>query len=51
MSQFENVFIVKKANIYFDRQATSRSLIFQDGEHRDMRIRVATGMLHQINIF
>jgi uncharacterized protein YaiE (UPF0345 family) len=38
MSQFENVSIAKEANIYFDGQVTSRSLIFQDGSHKTLGI-------------
>lgn len=31
MSEFNNVTIVKKANVYFDGKVTSRSVIFADG--------------------
>lgn len=31
MSQFDNVSIVKKANIYFDGQVSSRTVLFADG--------------------
>jgi len=34
MSEFNNVSIVKKANIYFDGKVTSRSLIFPDGSRK-----------------
>ncbi len=38
MSMFENVSVVKEANIYFDGQVTSRSVIFQDGSHKTLGI-------------
>jgi len=31
MMAFENVTVVKKANIYFDGKVTSRTIIFSDG--------------------
>jgi len=31
MSQFNNVSVVKKANVYFDGKVTSRAVIFEDG--------------------
>ncbi len=31
MDQFENVTIVKKANMYFDGKVTSRTVLFADG--------------------
>lgn len=38
MSQFNNVSVVRKANIYFDGQVTSRSVIFQDGSRKTLGI-------------
>jgi uncharacterized protein YaiE (UPF0345 family) len=38
MSEFENVSIVREANIYFDGQVTSRSIIFQDGSRKTLGI-------------
>lgn len=38
MSQFDNVSVVRKANIYFDGQVTSRSVIFQDGSRKTLGI-------------
>ena len=38
MSQFENVSVVREANIYFDGQVTSRSVIFQDGSRKTLGI-------------
>lgn len=32
MSEFENVTVVKKANIYFDGAVTSRTIHFESGE-------------------
>lgn len=31
MSQFDNVSVVKKANVYFEGKVTSRAVIFADG--------------------
>ncbi|WP_028589646.1 pyrimidine/purine nucleoside phosphorylase [Paenibacillus massiliensis] len=31
MGQFDNVSVIKKANIYYDGQVTSRTVILQDG--------------------
>lgn len=36
MDQFENVTIVKKANIYFDGKVTSRTVLFQDGTKKTL---------------
>ena len=31
MTKFENVNLIKQANIYFDGKVTSRTAVFQDG--------------------
>jgi uncharacterized protein YaiE (UPF0345 family) len=38
MSQFDNVSVVREANIYFDGQVTSRSIVFQDGSRKTLGI-------------
>ncbi len=38
MSQFSNVDIVKKANIYFDGKVTSRTVLFADGTKKTLGI-------------
>ncbi len=38
MSQFDNVSIVKQANIYFDGKVTSRAVIFADGSRKTLGI-------------
>lgn len=38
MSTFENVSVVKKANIYFEGQVTSRTLCFADGSKKTLGI-------------
>ncbi len=38
MSEFRNVTIVKKANIYFDGKVTSRSVVFPDGSRKTLGI-------------
>lgn len=38
MAQFDNVTVVKKANIYFEGQVTSRTIIFSDGTKKTLGI-------------
>jgi len=38
MSKFENVTIIKEANIYYDGAVTSRSIEFGDGEVKSLGI-------------
>ena len=38
MSEFKNVTIIKKGNIYFDGKVTSRSVIFPDGSRKTLGI-------------
>lgn len=38
MSEFKNITIVKKANVYFDGKVTSRTLIFPDGSIKTLGI-------------
>lgn len=38
MSQFSNVTITKAANIYFDGQVTSRTVLFDDGSKKTLGI-------------
>ena len=38
MSQFENVSVVREANIYFDGQVTSRAVLFPDGTKKTLGI-------------
>ena len=38
MKQFDNVTVVKKANIYFDGKVTSRTVRFSDGTHKTLGI-------------
>ncbi|MDI7220015.1 pyrimidine/purine nucleoside phosphorylase [Leptospira santarosai] len=38
MRQFENVTIVKKANIYYDGKVTSWTVLFQDGSKKTLGI-------------
>jgi uncharacterized protein YaiE (UPF0345 family) len=38
MQQFDNVSIVKKANIYFDGRVTSRTVKFPDGTYKTLGI-------------
>lgn len=36
--RFPNVTVVKKANVYFDGQATSRTVLFPDGSRKTLGI-------------
>jgi len=38
MSQFDDVSVVRKANIYFDGRVTSRTVIFKDGSRKTLGI-------------
>lgn len=38
MNQFDNVTIIKEANIYFEGNVTSRSVIFSDGTRKTLGI-------------
>lgn len=38
MSDFKNVTVIKKANVYFDGKVTSRSVIFPDGSKKTLGI-------------
>jgi purine/pyrimidine-nucleoside phosphorylase len=38
MSQFENIAVVREANIYFDGKVTSRTVIFKDGSKKTLGI-------------
>jgi uncharacterized protein YaiE (UPF0345 family) len=38
MSEFSDVTIIKKANIYFDGKVSSRSVVFSDGSRKTLGI-------------
>jgi len=38
MSEFKNVTITKKANVYFDGKVTSRTILFPDGSKKTLGI-------------
>jgi uncharacterized protein YaiE (UPF0345 family) len=38
MSEFTNVTVVKKANVYFDGKVTSRTVLFPDGTKKTLGI-------------
>jgi purine/pyrimidine-nucleoside phosphorylase len=38
MSEFKNVTIVKKANVYFDGKVTSRTVLFLDGSKKTLGV-------------
>lgn len=38
MSEFKNVTVIKKANVYFDGKVTSRSVIFPDGSKKTLGV-------------
>ena len=41
MSEFKNVTVVKKANVYFDGKVTSRTIILPDGSKKTLGIMLA----------
>ena len=40
MSEFQNVTVVKEANVYFDGKVTSRTVVFPDGTKKTRGIMV-----------
>lgn len=38
MSQFNNVHVIKKANVYFDGKVTSRAVLFENGTKKTLGI-------------
>ena len=38
MDQFDNVSVIKQANIYFDGKVTSRTVLFADGSRKTLGI-------------
>ncbi len=38
MSEFKNISVVKKANVYFDGNVTSRTVLFADGAKKTLGI-------------
>ena len=38
MSEFNNVTVLKKANIYFDGKVTSRTIVFPDGSKKTLGV-------------
>lgn len=38
MSEFKNVSVVKKANVYYDGNVTSRTVIFEDGSKKTLGV-------------
>jgi purine/pyrimidine-nucleoside phosphorylase len=38
MSQYENVTVIKKANLYFDGKVSSRTVLFADGTKKTLGI-------------
>lgn len=38
MTEFKNVTIIKKANVYFDGKVTSRTVVFPDGSKKTLGI-------------
>ncbi len=38
MAEFKNVTVIKKGNVYFDGNVTSRSIIFADGSRKTLGV-------------
>ena len=41
MSEFENVTVIREANIYFDGKVTSRTVVFEDGTKKTLGFMLA----------
>lgn len=41
MSEFNNVTIVREANVYFDGKVTSRTVLFEDGTKKTLGVMLA----------
>ncbi len=41
MSEFQNVTVVREANVYFDGKVTSRSVVFEDGTKKTLGFMLA----------
>jgi len=41
MSEFNNVTVVREANVYFDGKVTSRAVVFEDGSKKTLGIMLA----------
>lgn len=56
MSQFENVTLIKEANVYFDGKVTSRTAILKDGTKKTLGIMLpgeyefGTGLKEEMDI-
>ncbi|MGE5371184.1 MAG: pyrimidine/purine nucleoside phosphorylase [Solirubrobacterales bacterium] len=38
MDRFENITVIKKANVYFNGQVTSRTVLFEDGTKKTLGV-------------
>jgi hypothetical protein len=38
MSEFKNITVIKKANVYFDGKVTSRTVVFPDGSKKTLGV-------------
>lgn len=38
MTEFKNVTVIKKANVYFDGKVTSRTILFSDGSKKTLGV-------------
>ena len=45
MSEFKNVTVIREANIYFDGNVTSRSLVFPDGTKKTLGIMLTIALI------
>ena len=41
MSEFKNVTVAKKANVYFDGKVTSRAVLFENGTKKSLGVMLA----------
>ena len=45
MSEFKNVTVVKKANVYFDGKVTSRTVLFADGTKKTLGVMLTIALI------
>ena len=45
MSQYDNVSVIKAANLYFDGKVTSRTVVFADGTKKTLGIMLTIAVL------
>ena len=50
MSQFDNVSVIKKANIYFDGKCISHTILFADGARKSVGVIFPASLTFNTNV-